>query len=155
MSIADWTRWMHASVCLYMKSVADSNSVPSLAEGLEERTQTFMQASDRIEVRVNGPYTKKHVGLYEARLYVNVLVTSNMGDAKNAFALDNILGWVHEAMDAEIPLIRTGSASDDQVQIGCLKVINDLKVFNFGQLTSEDRVRQGLVTAAYLYHFER
>lgn len=155
MAVSDWSRWIHASVALYLKSVADDNSIPSLVEGLEDRDRDFQQAPDRIEIRVNGPFTKKLSGFYEARVYANVLVTSNMGDTKNVFALDNILGWVHEAMDSEIPLLQTGSSSDSQAQIGCLKVIDEVKTFHFGQLNSEDRIRQGMVTAAYKYHFER
>lgn len=155
MALADWTRWMHSSVAQYLKNVAQTNSIPSLAEGLEDRKSSFMQAPDRIEIRVNGPFTRKMSGLYEARLYVNVLVTSTMGETKNAFALDDILGWTHEAMDSEIPLLRTGAASDDQEQIGCLKVIGEVKVHQFGQLNPEDRIRQGMVTAAYRYHFDR
>lgn len=147
---------MHASVCSYLKSVGQTNSVPTLAEGLEDRTDAFMQAPDRFEIRVNGPYTKKLPGLHEARIYVNVLVTSTMGDErKNVFALDNILGFIHEAMDTNIPLFEMGASADSQTQIGCMSVIADVKIIHFGQLTPEDRIRQGMVTAAYLYHFER
>ena len=155
MSVADWSRWMHASVAAYLKNVADGIQLPSLVEGVEDRTKAFMKATDRAEIRVNGPYTKKFSGMHEARIYVNVLVTSNMGQDKNAFSYDTILGAFHAAMDVEIPLFKTGSSADDQTQIGCLKQIDEVKVFRFGQLSSDDRVRQGMVTSAYTYHFER
>jgi hypothetical protein len=156
MALADWARWMQASVCLYLESVAATHSIPALSEGLEERTAEYMQAGDRIEIRVNGPFTRKYSGLYEARLYVNVLVTSRFGDnVKNVYSLADILGWVHDALDAGIPLLRTGSSDDDQVQIGCLSVEGEVKVFHFGQINADDLIRQGMVTAAYSYQFER
>lgn len=159
MDISKWTRWMHASVASYLKSVAATIQVPAFAEGLEERTKLFQNATDRIEIRVNGPYTKKLQGLYEARLLVNVLVTSNLGERKNAFSMLNTLGTIHNAMDANIPLFMMGDASESTefgfVQIGCLQPVNQVQVYNFGQITPEDRTRQGMVTCAYIYYFDR
>jgi hypothetical protein len=152
--ISDWTRWMHASVAAYLRTVATTAGIPSLAEGLEERTTAFEEAQDRVEIRFNGPYTRRYSGLTEAKMSVNVLLTSNFGNKKkNAFSLDNALGQFHSAMDAGIPLFKMGAPTDDLAQLGCLQVISDVKVFHFGQLDPKDRIRQGMVTASYLYHF--
>lgn len=151
----DWMRWMHASVALYLRSVAAGISVPAMVEGIDERSSAFSQAPDRIEIRVNGPYTRKVQGGHSARLFVNVLVTSNFGDKlKNAFGMDNILGEIHAALDQPIPLLRVGSVTDDKVQIGCLSGVSEIKVFHFGQLAPEERVRQAIVTAAFQYEFD-
>jgi hypothetical protein len=148
-------RWIHASVASYLKSLATSISIPALCEGLDERTTTFQEAPDRMEIRLNGPYTTRLSGITEARVTVNVLVTSNFGsNKKNAFSLDNTLGRIHEAMDAGIPLFRLGASTDDLVQLGCLQVIKDVKVFDFGQLDASTRVRQGMVTASYQFDFD-
>lgn len=153
--ITNWTRWLHASVAAYLKSAATTANVPSLAEGLEERTTSFEEAPDRLEIRFNGPYTKRLSGLTEARVGVNVLVTSNFGSkTKNAFSLDITLGAIHSAMDSGIPLFKMGAVTDDLTQLGCLQVINEVKVFNFGQLDPKDRIRQGMVDASYLFHFD-
>lgn len=154
MTTESWPRWMQASVGIYLKDVADTAGVKSLVEGLEDRTQEFMTAQTRVEIRVNGPFTERQSGIHRAKLWVNVLITSGFGSpGKNAFDLTNLLGTVHDAMAAGIPLFRTGAAADDKEQIGCLKVTGEVKVFHFGQLTAEDRIRQGMVTAAYYYDF--
>lgn len=151
----DMRRWMHASVALYLKSVAVLHGIPALCEGLDERTTAFQEAPDRMEIRMNGPYTTRLPGITEARVTVNVLFTSNFGsNQKNAFSLDNAMGATHQAMDLGIPLFRTGAATDDRVQIGCLQVIKDVKVFDFGQLDAITRTRQGMVTASYQFDFD-
>lgn len=151
----DMRRWMHASVALYLKSIAASAGIPALCEGLDERTTAFQEAPDRMEIRMNGPYTTRLPGITEARITVNVIFTSNFGsNQKNAFSLDNALGRAHEAMDAGIPIFRTGAVTDDQVQIGCMQVIKDVKVFDFGQLDATSRTRQGMVTASYQFDFD-
>jgi hypothetical protein len=152
--IEDWTRWMHASVAAYLGTVATAAGVPSLAEGLEERTTAFEEAQDRVEIRFNGPFTKRYSGTTEAKISVNVLFTSTFGNkSKNAFSMDNAMGQFHSAMDAGIPIFKMGSATDDLTQLGCMQVISDVKVFSFGQIDAKDRIRQGMVTASYLFHF--
>ena len=54
MSNPNWNRWILASLADF-KQVASGLSLPVLVETLDQRTQAFMAARDRAEVRITGP----------------------------------------------------------------------------------------------------
>lgn len=159
MANPNWTQWFHSSVAKYLKSVAESVPVASLVEGIEDRTETFQRAPDRVEIRFNGPYTTNpSSGYYLAKIGINILITSNMGETKNAYKLDQLLGKFHEALDQPIPIYRYGTdAESDGSQLGCLLLSGDklgVRVLHFGQIDTNDRVRQGMVSANYQIELE-
>lgn len=156
---SNWARWIHASIGKYLKDVATTISVPSLVEGIDDRSDTFMESPDRVEIRVNGPFTQEQsAGYFRLYVDVNVLVNSMMGDqGKNAYKLDEILGEFHSAMDAAIAIYRLGTGpDDDQSLLGCLTPRpgkNDsIRVIHFGQLDRTDRIKQGMVDARYVMY---
>lgn len=150
-------KWVQASVAKYFKDIAagETPAIPSLADGLETRSDAFMEQQHRAEIRVNGPYTKRFSGCGMARVFINILVSSMMdGQETNIYKLDELLGVFHEAADADIPIFRYGSdAEDNGTLYGCLKLIsgkNDyLRVVTFGQLQDNTRLRQGMVAGTY------
>lgn len=161
MADRNWARWIHASVAKYLKQVADDNDIPALVEGIEDRDQSFMEAPDRVEIRLNGPHSQELSRGYH-RLYVdiNVLLTSQMGgEGKNAYDLDARLGIFHEAMDGVISIFRVGTGpDDDQSLLVCLSPRsgkNDsVRVIHFGQIERTDRLKQGVVDARYIGHIQ-
>jgi hypothetical protein len=156
---ANWARWIHASVAKHLKQVAAALDVPALVEGIDERDDTFMSAPDRVEIRVNGPFTQELSAGYH-RLYVdvNVVVNSMMGgDTKNAYKLDQILGAFHHAMDGALAIYRYGTGPDnDSSFLGCLTPrpgkSDSIRVIHFGQLNTTDRLKQGMVDARYVMY---
>lgn len=150
-------KWIQASVAKYFKDVANAESpvIPCLIDGIETRSDAFMEAPNRVEVRVNGPYTKRFSGCEMARVFINILVSSMMdGAEENVYKCDEILGVFHEAADADIPIFKYGSeVGDDESLYACLKLIsgkNDyLRVVTFGQLQDNTRLRQGMVAGTY------
>jgi hypothetical protein len=129
-------------------------------EGIDDRDDTFMESEDRVEIRVNGPFTKELSAGYH-RLYVdvNVLVNSMMGGAtKSAYTLDEILGVFHNAMDGAIAIYRFGTGPEDDADslLGCITPRpgkNDfIRVLHFGQLNTTDRLKQGMVDARYVMY---
>jgi hypothetical protein len=159
MADRNWTRWIHASVAKYLKQVAVDNNIPVLIEGIDDRDQSFMEAPDRVEVRLNGPFSQELSRGYH-RLYVdiNVLLSSQMGgESKNAYDLDARLGIFHEAMDGVISIFKVGTGpDDDQSLLVCLTPRpgkNDsVRVVHFGQIERTDRLKQGVVDARYIGH---
>lgn len=141
MAHPDWTRWIHSSVAKFFRDLATSNSLPMLIEGVEERTTAFMQTPNRVEVRMNGPFTREISANYH-RIYVdiNVVVTTRKGaENTDPYLLDRTLGLIHEAMDGVIPIFRYGTGpDDDREQIGCLSLrtgkLDNLRVLHFGQI---------------------
>ena len=155
MADPNWVRWIHASVATYLKAVATSIPVASLVEGIEDRDTSFQEAADRVELRINGPYTTNpSSGYYLAKVSINILITSNMGgDRKNVYVMEDLLGKFHEALNQPIPVFKLGTdAQDPGYHLGCLKLTYDklgVRVLNFGQIDPNDRVRQGMVAATY------
>jgi hypothetical protein len=160
MANPNWARWIHSSVAVFLKDVADDASLPILIEGIDERSDTFMEATDRVEVRVNGPSTSEiSAGFYKIFVDVNCLFFSRMdGTAKNAYELERFLGIFHEAMDGNIPIFKFGNGPDDDplVLVGCLSPRdgrNDaIRVIHFGQIDAVNRIREGMVDARYIMH---
>lgn len=156
MAKSDWPRWIHATVAKYLKQVAVTNSFPVLIEGIDDRGTEFMEQTNRVEIRVNGPFSREiSKGYYEVLFDVNVLVNSRMdGEAKNVWTLDQILGKFYDAMDGPIAVFRVGTGpDDDESLLGCFQVRsggNDyVRVHRFGQLSADTRLKQGMVDVSY------
>lgn len=159
MANSNWARWFHASIAKYLKDAADDVSLPILIEGIDDRSDTFMESTDRVEVRVNGPYSQElSKGYYRIYVDVNCLFTSRMdGDEKNTYELDRFLGVFHGAMDGPIPIYRFGTGPDDDSELlGCLTSrpgkSDSIRVIHFGQIDATDRLREGMVDARYVVY---
>lgn len=156
----NWVRWIHASVAKYLKDICDDEDYVSLVEGLEERTDEFQRAPNRVEIRISGPFTREqNDGSYEAIVFINVLVTNMLGGKNDdAYMADRMLGVLHAAMDEPIPLKKYGPDNgmggiDDSSLFACLRTIRDkknsLRVIHFGQFDPKTRQKQGMVDGSY------
>lgn len=152
----NWARWIFASVSDNLKAVADTNSIPAIVEGVDDETNAFTDATDRVEIRITGPDTKQLPG-NEYRVYVdvNVILTSRFdGKQKNRHAILTNAGLFHSAMDQIIKVYKFGTAGgDDDSYLGCLiprSGKNDsVRVIHFGKVDSTDKVKQSAVDARY------
>lgn len=158
MANPNWTRWIHSSIAVYLKSVATSLSLPTLIEGIDDRSEAFMSAPNRLEVRVNGPFTQEiSHGYHRVYVDVNVVLKCHLGgELVNAFTFDQLLGELHEAMDGPIPVLAFSlvpAENDDPEHVACLvprSGKNDaIRVIHFGQIDRTDRIREGMVDARY------
>jgi hypothetical protein len=162
MAQKDWPRWIVASIGDYLKTALTNVEWPSLVDGVEERTDAFIHATNRAEVRVTGPFIKNlSAGYFQAFVDVNVLLSSRYdGPAKNAYDLLSCAGVLNEAMDQEIAVWNFGNQPGDFVQgqpetqvcLGCLvpRFGQSLRVLNFGQIDVVDRLKQTEVEARYM-----
>lgn len=152
----NWARWVFASVAVYLKQVAEDANVPVIVEGLDDRADAFQRATDRVEIRINGPFTREpSKGYFLLQVDVNVLLTSRYDDEKNLYTPIKYLGLFHEAMDSVIPVFKFGlePGDDEDEQIGCLSPRvgrnESVRVLHFGQIDKTDRVKQSAVDARY------
>lgn len=151
----NWARWVFASIATYLREVADTEALPVLIEGLDERTSEFMEATDRCEVRITGPFTREvSHNYFHVEVLVNVLFVSRYDEQKNQYAALQKAGVFHEAMDGPIAVYRYGTGpDDDQSTLGCLLPASGrhdaIRVMNFGQVDPTDRLKQGMVDAKY------
>jgi len=152
----NWARWVFASVATFLKQVAQSQQLPVLVEGLDDRTTEFMEATDRCEIRVTGPFTKElSHNYFQIEVVVNVLFLSRYEEQKNQYAIIQKMGVFHEAMDGAIAVYKYGNqpGDDEHTLLGCLSPVqgrNDaIRVMHFGQITPTDRIKQSMVDARY------
>lgn len=162
----NWTRWIRASVGQYLMDVANDATLPTIIEELDDRSEAYMQASTRAEIRINGPFTREiSHGYHRVWVDVNVLVTSRRDGEKNGYEHLRYLGLFHEAMDQDIPIFMFGDQPgdcteddpEDCEEIACLRPRdgkNDsINVLSFGQINSTDAVIQNAVDARYVGYF--
>ena len=152
----NWARWVFASVATYLRDIAKEAKLPVLVEGLDDRTNEFMEATDRCEVRITGPYTREvSRNYFQVTLLVNVLFTSHYEEQKNQYAILNAIGVFHEAMDGPIAVYKYGNGPDDDEHelVGCLIPANgkndSVRVLHFGQTDPTTRLKQSMVDASY------
>ena len=152
----NWPRWVQASVADHFKTVCNARGYPSLVEGIDERETDFIESSDRIEIRVNGPFTEeKSKGYWHFEVFVNLLISSHMGGSlPNAYLGTEMAGYMAQAASDPIPVFKYGNGvDDDQSQIGCLAIgrgkSDSVKVIHFGEINKEDRLRQFAVDVNY------
>jgi hypothetical protein len=163
----NWARYIFASVATYLKATAADIDLPVVVEGLDERTSEFMESTDHIEVRVNGPFSQELSKDY-FRLWVdvNVLLTSRMDAGKNGYTIQRLAGIFQNAMDQPIAIWNYGDQPGDfvegepdtQIHLGCLSprpaTSESIKVLHFGQVEKTDRVKQTIVDARYVMFIE-
>ena len=152
----NWARWVFASVATYLKEVAKSEQLPVLIEGLDDRTTEFMEATDRCEVRITGPFTKEvSHNYFQIEVVVNVLFLSRYEEQKNQYAIIQKTGVFQEAMDGAIAVYKYGTGPDDDEHalVGCLSPVqgrhDTIRVMHFGQVDPTDRLKQSMVDARY------
>lgn len=153
-------RWIFQSVAKHFKSVADGISLPYFVEGIDERSVDEMRAN-HVELRLTGP-TLKEVsnGYYNVDVVINFLFTKNMDEASaDAFDLIQWTGVFADAMLNPIPIYKKGSGvEDDGSLVGCIQVKsgkNDaVRVYHFGQLDRDTRVRQSEIDALFYMDYK-
>jgi hypothetical protein len=161
MANPNWPRWIFASLADCMKQVAVSLNLPVLVETIDERTEAFMRAGDRVEIRITGPFVKELSNNYfQAFADVNVLLTSRFDSRRNAYDILKYAGTFQQAMDKPIPVMNYGSEPGDFVEddpttlvtVGCLlpKFGQAARVLDFGQIDVVDRLRQVEVEDRYM-----
>lgn len=161
MANSNWARWIHVSVGETLSQVAIDAGIAVLVEGINERDPEFSEASDRVEIRVNGPFTQEQShDCHKIHVDINVLVNSDFdGVGKSAYQLDTILGLYHEAMDGIIPVYRYGTGPDDDDSlVGCLRPRSgkndEIRVLRFGQMDKTLKIKQGMVDGRYVMYLD-
>jgi hypothetical protein len=151
----NWARWVFASLATYFTSVAQKCNIPVLVEGLDERTTEFMEATDRVEVRITGPFIRDlSVKYYECAVDANALFFSRYEEGKNKYDILAAVGAFQQAMDSPIPLYRLGNQDiDDGGIFGVLEPRKNrgesTRVLHLGQADLTNRIKSTLVDARY------
>jgi hypothetical protein len=162
MAEKDWPRYVIASIGYYLKPILTNQNWPSLLDGIEERTDAFIQSTNRAELRITGPFIKQLSNRYwQAFVDINVLLSSRFdGPAKNAYDLTACAGVLEAALDQPIPVWNYGGQPGDfvdgqpdtQVFLGNLipRLGQSVRVLNFGQIDIVDRLKQYETEARYM-----
>ena len=152
MSNEDWPRYVFASLADYLKTVAQGESLKVLVEGLDERTDAIMQATDRAEIRITGPVVREPShGFYILYVDVSVLLVSLYQN--NAYGMLCYAGAFYDALRDAIPVWNYGNLPgdypDNSVQLGCLilRPGSSVDVIHRGQIDPVQKVRMSEVNA--------
>lgn len=148
-------RWIFASIAFHFKSVASGLSLPYLVEGIDERNDDTMRA-DHVECRVTGPFIKETSNnWFMVDVGVNFLLTKQMAIAgADAYDIVRWTGKFQSVMLEPIPIYKYGpGVGDDDSLIGCLIVKKNrneaVRIYHFGEISKDDRLRQSEVDALY------
>jgi hypothetical protein len=89
-----------------MRNVAATSKLPALGKGLDERTTPYMDATDRVEIRITGRFIRElsvATAYYELSIDTNALFISRCEDGKDYRAIIQAIGAFQAAMNAPIP----------------------------------------------------
>jgi len=152
---ANWPKWVYASLATALGDAADGVQLPKLVETLDDRTDAFMSADERCEIRITGPFIREVMkGDWMVDVFANVLLTVRLkGTTTLPYRIQELAGIFQQVMAGPIGVFRYGSGDDDdQEQIACLFPApkkEAVKVFHFGQVHETDRVLQAAVDAHF------
>lgn len=150
-------RWVKISVIKHFKTVASGISLPLQASGVDDPdSEFFKNAERRAELRLQGPSIREFdQGIYTCFVDINVLITERIGEeSQNVYTVTDAAGAFQVAAATPIVVKRYGpGTNDDETTIGCLTLVsgkdNPVNLYDFGQVTDKDRVRQLMVDARY------
>lgn len=152
----NWDRWIHSSINKYFTAIAATHSLPKLFEGVDTRTETFMDSPHRCEIRSNGPNTLEiSSGYYELLVGINLFFTSRMEvPQESKYKQNDLLGIFIQAMQQPISILRLGTGGeDDDTLLGCLTLEtgnrDHLKTFHFGQMDETLEYKQAAIDGKY------
>jgi len=145
-------RWIFASIAKHFESVASGLSLPLVVEGVDEKSDDNTRA-DHAELRLTGPFVREVSKNYWAvDMQVNVLLSAQMvlGGA-DAYNIVRWCGKFQSVMLDPIPVFQYGDSP--ATFVGCLlpkgNSAEAVRVYHFGQLDKDNRVRQSEVDAVY------
>jgi len=148
-------RWILASIADHFQSVASGLSLPYFVDGIDERDESTMRAS-HVELRVTGPFIKEVSNNYfMVDVYINFYLTKQMAIAgADAYDIIRWAGKFQDVMLLPVPIYKFGSgAGDDGSLVGCLVVKKGkneaVRIYHYGQISKDDRVRQSEVDALF------
>jgi hypothetical protein len=147
-------RWVKISVAKHFKTAAAAISLPMQAIGIDDSDSGLFGVSNRAELRLNGPSIREHdKGVFKCKVAVNILITETIGEeAQNVYSGTDFGGEMLIAASGLIEIRRYGSGPvNDGSLVGCLALESDTpaELYDFGQLTDQDRVHQLMVDARY------
>lgn len=153
----NWARWIFASTAYILKTVATSKGIAVIVEGMDDETDDFTKASDRVEVRVSGPFDHALAGgEHRITVHVNILITSRFDSAsKNRHTILKNVGLYQEALSGIIKVYKFGSevGDDPEALVGCLTPKtgknDEVKVFHFGKLDPTDKIQHSMVDGSF------
>lgn len=154
MIVADWERWIVASLFKFVKDRTDAFSPPYhvFIEGTQRKTS---EHPAYLEMRIDGPSYKLWQGFTRVIVQLNIEI-SYQKDRK-LYAQNLISGRVAGIMDNYVAVFKLGSEpGDDGSQIGCLRVDDKIGVVahKYGQIQPATMLLQGTIEASYWIDLE-
>jgi hypothetical protein len=150
-------RWIKASFIQALRPLCEQGAY-LFVEGEDRGTDA--QMSKRIEVRLDGPYTRPAGSRIEWCSFVEVNLLCNISrDEGNIYARDNIKGLMAEMLSRDFCIYKVGNVgrepADDESLVGVMQLlpVDAIKVSDFGLIDSNTEVYQAVAEAHYEMYF--
>jgi hypothetical protein len=149
-------RWTFQSIVKHFVSTANGLSLPYFVEGVDERSDADMRAN-HVELRITGPEVKElSKEYYHVTAVINFLFTQQMDiSGADAYAIMRWTGKFASVMMEPITVYKLGTGANDSPNtiVGCLRVDKGknekVRIFHFGQIKPDTRVRLSVCDAVY------
>lgn len=154
MTDKNWQRWLYSSMASYVKSVATNLGIPSLVLGFEEPDSPYMNATDRVEIRITGLSSREPTTDYAILTAdITVVLHSMIGDVKNRYTSMTYQGAFAEALDKDIAIYKLGNGPDDDQSFLCCMIPmtgknEGVRFLTLGELP-EVRATQSIASVRY------
>lgn len=146
----NWPRWIFASVSKHF-----NDRRGGLAFYIEGQERNVPAPKDLLELRLDGPYlTEVNKDYWRLYIEVSILIQAIKDDA-DYHRIHSHSGLVAQAFTT-IPVYKFGvGVDDDQTQLGCLELVQNLgkreriQINNFGQIEQSTPLLQTSVEGHY------
>lgn len=148
----DWTRWIHASLCTYVKAQLEALQVVVHFEN-QDRAD-IAKLKDAAEFRWNGPEAREYSrGWWELEVHLNFVAISTT-NRKDTYAHKVLVGKIQSILRNSISIFKFGTGvNDDQSLFGCLQLrINgrdSIMTNYFGRIVDPTEIEESTVEATY------
>ncbi len=148
-------RWILTSASKYLKQICTEANLPVMVIGVDDPKPSFMDATDRGEIRITGPFIKKFGSTqHQYMVPINILITSRYDHNKNAYTVEPAIGAIVSAMDDGFGAFKLGNGDDDDesTQLGCFRVDDgsEVKVLRFGPVAKTEKVKEIIIDARFV-----
>ncbi len=115
----------------------------------------------RIELRIDGPYTRPNGSRGEYCSYIEVNLLGNIPrDESNRYSRENLQGLMAFILNRDVCILRTGNVGkvpeDDESVLGIMQLLphDAIKTSDFGMIDSNTEVYQSVSEAHYEMYYQ-
>lgn len=140
MAIADWERWIKASIAKHFDTNRDGLTMYVDPEYRDTNDETSF-----FTLRIDGLDITEYSNSYVGDVEINCLITTVVDDADN-YQHERDIGKIHACFLKTIGAFEYGDSGD---QFACMRRRSEIVTNRFGQVETSVKLQQSAVVATY------